>query len=199
MSSLQISNRIVSNGLEKARREFCSEALSLATFKIQQEPLSAPENVQEWRKGSFQWVFVRGVEYWANWFFREIESDVMARKSSNAKKSRGLEAYSFVRCELSAEDKKAAKVWIEENTSDMAAIVHDVVASDYKISCSFSSDHDTFTVSLTGKEGSLNEYKTLTARHRDWVVATMTVMYKHSVMFGSKVWESDDTEDDGWS
>jgi len=81
----------------------------------------------------------------------------------------------------------------------MGAIVHDMVASGYKMSVSFSQDHDTFTVSLTGKEGSLNEFKTLTARHADWIVATMTVLFKNAVMFRGGVWETDDEGDDGWS
>lgn len=120
-------------------------------------------------------------------------------KKSNAKQK--TQEYSFVRCELRSEDKKSAKIWIEENTSDMGALAHDIIASGYKLSCSFSSEYDTFTASLTGKaEESVNEFKTLTARHKEWIVAVMTVFYKHSVMFKSQVWETDDDEDeDGWS
>lgn len=125
----------------------------------------------------------------------------MPRKGASKNVKSAAKNYEFVRCELSAEDKKTAKLWIEDNTVDMGAIVHDTVASGYKLSCSFSSDFDTFTASLTGKpDESVNEYKTLTARHKEWITAVMTVMYKHTVMFKSQVWETDvDADDDGWA
>lgn len=187
------------SGLRKALVAECADITAFYVAKIEKDPLYSPVERQEWRKGSFSWLFINAVEYWTPIYFREIERLTMARGKQNGKKSSGLDAYSFVRCELSSEDKKAAKIWIAENTRDMGAITHDVVAEGYKLSVSFSSDHDTFTASLTGKPDSLNEYKTLTARHADWVVAVMTVLYKHTVMFRSKVWESEASEDDGWS
>lgn len=123
----------------------------------------------------------------------------MAAKKQNSKKPVGLESYSFVRCEMNAEDKRHAKEWIEKNNPNVGALVHDLVASEYKLSVTFSSDHDTFTASATGKEGALNEYKTLTARHKDWSLAVMTLLYKHLQMFGGTVWESVSDEDDGWA
>lgn len=123
----------------------------------------------------------------------------MARGKKNANRSGSLENYSFVRCELRAEDKERAKAWIDKNKSTFAANVHDLVASDYKVSLSFSSDHDTFTASATGKEGAVNEFKTLTARHKDWSVALQTLLFKHLVMFDGGVWESETAEDDGWA
>jgi len=52
---------------------------------------------------------------------------------------------------------------------------------------------------MTGKEDCVNEFKTLTARHRDWITAVMTVLYKHNVMFKAGIWETEEPSDDGWS
>jgi len=199
MTSDDIRNCILSNGLRKALIEAGNELLDTARIKIELETHDAPEHQSEWRRGSFSWVWVRGVEYWSNWFYREMEYITMAGKQRKAPGRKSLDQYSFVRCELNAEDKKSAKMWIDKNLKDLPAIMHDVLADGYKLSCSFSSDHDTFTASLTGKDGALNEYKTLTARHKDWVQATMTVLYKNAVMFKSGVWETDEMEDDGWA
>lgn len=199
MSQNDIDGRILSSGLRKVAITEAAALLSLVFQKIHEGPLHADAHVAEWRKGSFSWIFVREVECWANVFFNDLEFWTMVANGKKNKKRTPLDAYSFVRSELRTEDKKAAKKWIDDNTKDMASIVHDVVASDYKLSLSFSSEHDTFTVSVTGKEDAVNAYKILTARHKDWVVATMTVLFKHLVLFQGGVWESDDDEDDGWS
>lgn len=124
----------------------------------------------------------------------------MARKSGK-KSSNGFDKYEFVRCELRSEDKKSAKVWVEANTTEFGAMLGDACASGYKYSLTFSPDHDTFTACFTGKEDHpYNGFKTLTARHKDWLVAAMTLLYKAQVMFKNGVWETDaDDEDDGWA
>lgn len=193
------SNCVVASGLVKARRTLCNEIVTFFAEKIEKEPSLHTGHKTAWRKGSFSWVYVAGVEHWTGYLFYELEKVAMATSKKKKSQTTSLDSYSFIRCELNSDDKKAAKVWIEENFADMGAIVHDAVASGYKMSISFSSDHDTFTASLTGKEGAVNEFKTITARHKDWQVAAMTVMYKHNVMFKASVWESDAGEDDGWS
>lgn len=199
MTGDYIQSQNMRAGLRKACVTFCSELLNFYDTKIEKD-LPPPEHYTSgWKRGSFSFHYVRAVEHWTQYFFMDMETIAMARNSKGKSNGKSLESYSFVRCELTSEDKKAAKIWIDENMGDMAAIVHDTVASDYKMSISFSSEHDTFTASLTGKEGAVNEYKTLTARHKDWHVAVMTVLYKHGVMFKSRVWESEDTADDGWS
>lgn len=187
------------SGLRKALVEECNDVFRFYASKITKEPLTYPAEKQEWKRGSFSWLYVRGVEFYTGDLFDVLEKIAMAAGKKKAKSSAGFDNYSFVRCELNSDDKKAAKIWIEENSSEMGAITHDAIADGYKLSVSFSSDHDTFTASLTGKEGALNEYKTMTARHKDWIVAVMTVMYKNAVMFKSGVWETDTEEDDGWA
>jgi len=125
----------------------------------------------------------------------------MAAGKKGKKGNASFQGYTFVKCELSAEDRKTAKVWIESNTEQFGPMLHDVIASEYKFTCSFSSEHDTFTACLVGKEDNVfNSQKTLTARHKDWVIAAMTVLYKHTVIFKGTIWESADAEeDDGWA
>lgn len=199
MSGHASSSRILSSGLQKALVEECIDAFQLIEDMIHEETSSAPAEMLSWRKGSFSWVFVKAVEYWFDRFTTEL-SEMAAKNGKKQAGNRGsLEAYSFVRCELNAEDKKSAKEWIDKNAKGMPAKVHDLVASDYKVSISYDSNHDTFIASATGKEGSLNQFKTMTSRHKDWSMALFSLLYKHEVIFSSGIWENDDMEDDGWS
>jgi len=125
----------------------------------------------------------------------------MAAKGKKNNGNSDFGGYSFVRCELTSADKKAAKIWIEANSDALGGLLHDAIASDIKFSLSFSSEHDTFTACLVGKEDNVfNAKKTLTARHKDWPTAALTVLYKHLVMFGGTIWkDSAPAEDDGWA
>lgn len=125
----------------------------------------------------------------------------MAAKGKKNAGSNNFGGYTFVKCELTSDDRKAAKIWIEANQNEMGGLLHDAMASGLKFSCSFSSEYDTFTACLVGKEDHVfNAQKTLTARHKDWVIAALTVLYKHMVMFKGTIWESAaPVEDDGWA
>jgi hypothetical protein len=168
---------------------------------LSEDGKAVPEHQRAWKIGStFSWHYVKNAEYRIAQLIKSIEDITMARSKNGTKKAFDPSGYTFVKCELTADDKKAAKVWIEENTGDMGPMLHDIMASDYKFTCSFSPDFDTFTACLVGKETqALNPQKTLTARHKDWVAAAMTVLYKHAVMFKSGVWiAAEVNEDDGW-
>ena len=194
-----IQSQFLSTGLRKALNEECNERVRHYVSKIEKDPLLAPAEKQGWRRGSFSYWHVNAVIYWTERLFWELEEMATKKGGKSGKPTPSLADYSFVRCELTSEDKKAAKIWIDSNMLDFGAILHDVVASDYKFSVSFSSEHDTFTASLTGKPDAINAFKTLTARHADWTIAAMTVLYKNAVMFKSGVWESEDVADDGWA
>lgn len=160
-----------------------------------------PYEQRGWKIGqTYAWHYVKNVEYRTAQFIRAIEDMTMAPRGRKGQKY-DAGSYVFVKCELAADDKKTAKIWIEENTAKLGEILHDVVASDYKFTVSFSPDHDTFTACLVGKEDNqINGKKTLTARHKDWVAAAMTVLYKHLVMFKAASWVSAASdEDDGWA
>lgn len=184
------------------RRQCAQDAYEDCLQRISDDGKAVPAHQRDWKIGqSFSWHYVKIVEYRVNQFSTELESMIMAKKTSKGQSTNAFPTYEFVRCELNSEDKKSAKIWIEENTAELGALLHDAMASDYKYTCSFSSEHDTFTACLVGKEDNpINPRKTLTARHKDWVVAALTVLYKHQVMFKSGVWEQPlDNADDGWA
>lgn len=185
-----------------ALREECAELFEFAISQIIQDGKRVPAHEIGWKIGhSFSWHYVKIVEYRVGQFVNSLEKIAMAGKRTNSKAKFDASAYVFVKCELSAEDKIEAKAWVDKNTQNMGLLLHDVIASDYKFTCSFSSEHDTFTACLVGKEDNpINGKKTLTARHKDWIFAAMTVLFKHLEMFKGGVWESDmDNEDDGWA
>jgi hypothetical protein len=181
-------------------REF-DDCVDFAIRHISLDGLAIPASQREWKIGqTFSWHYVKIVEYRIAQMSAEMDT-LMARSKGKSKPESDFGKYEFVRCELSAEDKKSAKIWIDENTTQLGAMLHDAVASDYKFSLSFSSEHDTFTACLTGKpDCAANPFKILTSRHKDWISAALSVLYKHAVIFKSGVWEDDTPDsDDGWA
>lgn len=190
------------SGLGKAARESANEAFAFCIEMIIEDGKRVPDHERLWKIGhTFSWHYVKIVEYRTQQMIAYIEKGATMATKKKSKSNAFTDKYEFVRCELRAEDKKSAKIWIEENTAELGALLHDTVASDYKFSLSFSSEHDTFTACFTGKEDNpLNSFKTLTARHKDWTIAALTLLFKHSVLFKGGVWETDtDEEDDGWA
>lgn len=180
----------------------CSELVDFALRYISFDGMLVPIEQRAWKIGkTHSWHYVKIVEYRTAQLIIAIEDIVMANRGKRRNEKIDFASYVFVRCELSPEDKKAAKIWIEENTAEFGPLLHDAMASDYKFTCSFSSEHDTFTACLVGKEdNAVNGKKTLTARHRDWTIAGLTVLYKHLVMFQGGVWEDvADELDGGWA
>lgn len=190
------------SGLHRALREECRDAVAFCIRMISFDGLTVPLLQRGWRIGqTFSWHYVKNVEYRTHQLIEYIEDMTMAKPKKGNSRAMDFASYQFVKCELNAEDKKAAKIWIEENTAELGPMLHDAIASDYKFTCSFSSEHDTFTACLVGKEDNpINSKKTLTARHKDWITAALTVLYKHLVVFKGEVWENSiDDEDDGWA
>lgn len=187
---------------DRVLRQYADELFEECLSLIALDGKNVPEAQREWRIGAtFSWHYVRNVEYRFSQLITSLETIEMARNGKPKNTSGGFGNYTFVRCELRKEDKEACKEWMAKNTKNSGALIHDAVASGYKLSVSFSSDHDTFTASLTGKEDhGYNAFKTLTARHKEWHVAVMTVLFKAVVMFNNSVWETDaGQEDDGWA
>lgn len=192
----------ISSGLNKAARSIANECMTFHLALLSKHlSLIPPEKKVDPFGRTYSWYELQEYKNRIDYIISDIGDIAMASRGKGKNAASKRQEYSFVRCELQAEDKKAAKVWMQENATEFGALLHDVMASGYKFSCSFSKDYDTFTASLTGKaDESVNEYKTLTARHKDWVDAAMTVLYKHCVMFRSGVWEADDDDDDdGWA
>lgn len=188
--------------MTRIRHQVARDLHDFCVSMIQSDGRAVPAEQRAWKTGqTHSWHYVRAVEYRTQQFIHYLENISMARKQGKKNGTSFGGDYKFVKAELRAEEKPKAKAWIEANTTNLGPILSDVVASDYKFSLSFSQDHDTFTACLTGKEdNAINAFKILTARHKDWQVATLTVLYKHGIMFKQGVWESaEDTEDDGWA
>lgn len=192
---------ILSSGLHKAKRDELHEMVLDVRRRVLRDISETSSDRLEWktRHGDL-WVEPRYTEYWVQQFRYQLEDMIDMARKAPAKKQKPNLQYTFVRCELTSDLKVKAKLWIEKNEKTLAASLHDVMAEDYKFTCSFSSDHDTFTACLVGKPDSVNEGLTLTARHKDWWIATSTVLFKHLVLFDGGVWESgDDADTDGWA
>lgn len=199
MSAVYQSPGLLGNS---ALREECNEVFNDCIRWISEDGRGVPAHQRDWKIGStFSWHYVKNVEYRTAQFIQSIEVMTMAAKGKKNAGSNDFGGYSFVKCELGSADKEKAKAWIEAHSDEMGGMLSDAVASDLKFSLSFSSEHDTFTACLVGKEDNVfNAKKTLTARHKDWVIATFTVLYKHLVMFNGTVWQSAPAaEDDGWA
>lgn len=187
---------------KEALHDECREVYRDCLRWIVEDGKAVPNHQHEWRIGrSYSWHYVKIVEYRVAQLIESMEIFAMAQGKKKSKSNGSFQGYTFVKCELSVEDRKTAKIWIDENAAEFGPLLHDTIASDYKFTCSFSSEHDTFTACLVGKEDNVfNSQKTLTARHKDWVFAAMTVLYKHLVIFKGTVWESAAAdEDDGWA
>lgn len=194
-------SQFLRSGLNKAKMEELNELVQDVKRHVNRDLQDAPPERLQWRtRDGGSWCEAHFTDYWVQQFRYQLEwMSEMARKPTTKKAKPNLE-YKFVRCELTSDLKANAKIWFEKNEKTLASFLHDVMAEEYKFTCSFSNEHDTFTACLVGKPDSLNEGLTLTARHKDWWVAASTVLFKHMVIFDGKSWESeDDIEADGWA
>lgn len=73
----------------------------------------------------------------------------MARNRSGSNK--GFGNFTVVNVDFSVEDKVVISVWIEDHVSEIMDIIYHVLQTDFKVSASYSSDYECFTVSLTDK------------------------------------------------
>lgn len=143
------------------------------------------------------WVGHRIAQHF-NHIFRRAD-DLMPKKTNDKKQAQRIE-FEFVRGDMTAEQKAAAKVWIEKNGNDFETFLGDVLGSDYKLSLSYDDYNDTFVSSLTGKAGNKhNEGKILTGRGRTWYLALMSTLYKHYEIFQQGAWISAAPETDDFS
>jgi hypothetical protein len=117
------------------------------------------------------------------------------------KRSTAKSPYSttFVKCELSAEDKKHLAVWMKTPPMSFDDMMVEVLQTNHKLSLSFSEHTDSFIASITGKpEECINPSKTMTSHAKDYTLAMWIALYKFHHLFKAGVWEdTEDTEDFG--
>lgn len=118
----------------------------------------------------------------------------MARKTSN-RKAKNFNQFRFIPFRFSAQEKKDFNKWLEGGDGVTIPKCHEMLQDDIKISLSWSPDNDCFTAAGTGKEDSLNENRCLTVKSDTWERALFALVYVHTVVFKSGVWEDSDTEE----
>lgn len=125
------------------------------------------------------------------WFEQEILK--MARKKSQ----QTFEPVTFVRFELTAEDKKAYAKWAETMRNNVDDLVTEVLQANHKISWSFNGQTDSFITSVTGKqEDCINASRCYTSHAKDYFTSLMVALYKYHVIWKRGVWEEVDSEAD---
>lgn len=119
----------------------------------------------------------------------------MARKSS--KNHKEFQAATFVRYELTAEDRKAVPEFAKKNAGSIDDLITEVLQSNHKISFSFSDQTDSFICSVTGKpEGCDNASRCYTSHAKDYTMALWVALYKFHIVWQRGVWEELDAAED---
>lgn len=127
------------------------------------------------------------------WYY--FERPPMARKKNKG----SMNSVTFVRFELSAEDRKALPKFIKENEKEFDNLVNMILGANHKISLSFSEHNDSYICSVTGKpEDCDNANKCYTSHGKTFLMAYWVALYKYHVVWKGEVWEDlDDAEDFG--
>ena len=127
-----------------------------------------------------------------DWYTEKI---LMTRGKSNKK----IPQFSttFIRCELSSEDKKQFVAWQSTKNLDIDTLVIEMLQANHKISFSYSEHNDSFICSVTGKtEDCDNSGKCYTSHAKDYVTALRLAVYKFHVIFKGQAWEDLGEESD---
>lgn len=102
----------------------------------------------------------------------------------------------FVDVRLTAEDRNTF-VGLSYTDTDLIQFLSDVTDSGYRVGCSWSGEHQSYTVSLTGREGSgVNEGLCMTSFAGTLPRAVALAAFKHTVVTAG-VWLSTEEADVG--
>lgn len=105
----------------------------------------------------------------------------------------------FLTIRLDSTQKKAYKAFYDDNIEDLETLLHDMIASDVKMSVSFDTTRDVFIVSMTGKkENKHNANLCYTSRSAHMTDAMMLAVYKHHVLAKEGSWALAETSSDDW-
>lgn len=114
----------------------------------------------------------------------------MARPKRNSKPT--FEPVTFVRCELSSEERADVSRFIKASADDLDTLVVEILQANYKIGFSFSEHNDSFICSVTGRpEDCTNASKCFTSHAKDYSTALWVALYKYHVIWKGGVWEED--------
>jgi len=123
------------------------------------------------------------------------EAKIMAAKGTRKRNPVKKGEYTFVRVNLTKEDKQACAAWFDKSADMLDKKMQEMLESGHKVSFSYNETNGNVTCTFTGKpEESVNEYRMLTSFASSWWQALATNLWKHNEFFKAGVWE--DIEDD---
>jgi len=107
--------------------------------------------------------------------------------------------WKFYNKKLSAKEKQQFTAWTKENEADMPIYIQEVLHAGYKISVSQDTFNETMTASLTpSKDVKTNKDGSLVAKHSDYYIAILIVVFKHVVLAEGGSWESMEMDEEDW-
>lgn len=96
----------------------------------------------------------------------------------------------FIRCELTAEERKEFIAFADNARDDVDTLVVEILQSNHKIGFSFSDHNDSFICSVTGRpEECINANKCYTSHAKDYQTALMVALFKFHIVWQRGVWE----------
>lgn len=99
------------------------------------------------------------------------------------------QAWTFVRCELTPEERDHFTGWLHESQDDMVELLTNALLTGYKLSVVFDSDNDTWIATLSGtKYTAYNDKSSISSRHGSFDDAIMLMLYKHLVLGEGGQW-----------
>lgn len=103
----------------------------------------------------------------------------------------------FVRCELSSDEKKDVPRFMGAMSDELDTLVIEVLQSGHKIGFSFSEHNDSFVCSVTGKpDDCINASMCFTSHAKDYTTALWVALYKFHMIWQKGVWEEGEPESD---
>lgn len=125
-----------------------------------------------------------------------LELDEMARGAGKGSKPEaGSGMPRFVDVKLSTDQREAFKQWTPTG-EELWSLLQQTVFEGYRVGCSWSGEHQSFTVSLTGREGTgSNQGLCVTSFAKDLYRAVALAMFKHYTVCEG-VWSSGGVTDD---
>lgn len=112
---------------------------------------------------------------------------------ANAGKSKGSadnwSNIEFVNITLLVDERKAFDDWLVANDKRISAIIGDIMADDYRLSCSWDGSNECFIATLTGKKDQkYNANRSLSSRSDNWWEAIALTVYKHVELSHERKW-----------
>lgn len=103
----------------------------------------------------------------------------------------------FVKYELSGEEKKQFVEWTRKTSNQVDDLVQTLLTDGNKLTFSFNAQTDSYIVSVTGRdEGSINFERCFTSHGKTYFIALTVALFKYHVVWERGTWEDRDNDED---